>query len=70
MTSPRSGLRITVSVKALIETYLAKNRSSTARQQDPAGAAERRVVDRQAHLQPAPGADGPAPGMRRTTGCG
>ena len=30
MTSPRSGFRSTVSVKALIETYLARKRSSTA----------------------------------------
>ncbi len=69
ITSPRSGLRSTVSVNPLIETYLARNRSSTAAStippEPPNGASSMVSVI----SSPRPAATGPAPGMRRTIGC-
>ena len=47
ITSPRSTQRSVVSVKPLIDTYLAKNRSKTLASSHRAAAAERGLVDRQ-----------------------
>ncbi len=78
ITSPRSGLRSTVSVKALMETYLAKKRASTAASRMPPAPPKLPSSMLSVISRPRPTATGLAPfprswgprssGMRRTTG--